>query len=152
MSRDPSSGPWERTVVVKTRARSLGVLGAVTPLGFATKFYSGPGATWVAWEAGGLLYVIFWIFAVLAAFPRLSRAKVSVGVVVATCILEFVQLWHPTWLERIRATFLGQALLGETFAWSDFPYYFAGGLAAYALAGLLGCGRAAPGRATPHSA
>jgi hypothetical protein len=118
------------------------MLGLVTPLGFFTKFYSGPGSSWVASHAGGFLYVVFWIFVVLASFPELSRLSVTVAVVIATCVLEFGQLWHPPLLEPIRSTFLGHAVLGATFAWSDFPYYAAGGLAAYAAARVTGCGRA----------
>ena len=122
------------------RGRCLAVLCVATPLGFLTKFYSGPGAAWASSQAGGFLYVVFWIFVALALFPWLSRRSVSLGVVLVTCALEFAQLWHPPLLERIRSTFLGHAVLGATFAWSDFPYYVAGGLAAYTTAGWLGCG------------
>lgn len=115
------------------RGHSLAALAVVTPLGFLSKFYSGPGASWVADNAGGFLYVVFWIAVVLALVPRLSGAAVAASVLIATCALEFAQLWHPPLLERIRATFLGHALLGSTFAWSDFPYYFAGALVGYAL-------------------
>ena len=115
------------------RGRSLAALAVVTPLGFLSKFYSGPGASWVADNAGGFLYVVFWIAVVLALVPNLSGAAVAASVLIATCALEFAQLWHPPYLERIRATFLGHALLGSTFAWSDFPYYFAGALVGYAL-------------------
>jgi len=118
---------------VSGRGRYLVALAVVTPLGFLSKFYTGPGATWVADNAGGFLYVVFWIALVLALLPRLLGAAVAAGVLAATCALEFAQLWHPPLLERIRATFLGHALLGSTFAWSDFPYYFAGALVGYAL-------------------
>ena len=33
-------------------------------------------------------------------------------------------------LVAIRSTFLGHALIGSTFAWSDFPYYVVGCAAA----------------------
>ena len=130
------------------RGRCLAVLCIVTPLGFSTKFYSGPASTWVTSQAGGFLYVVFWIFLVLAWFPRLSRLSVTLGVILVTCGLEFAQLWHPPLLERVRSTFLGHAVLGATFAWSDFPYYVGGGVAAYAAAGFLGCGRSQAGRLT----
>ena len=120
--------------VATDRGRCLAVLAVVTPLGLFTKFYSGPGSSWVASQAGGFLYVVFWVFVVLALFPRLSRLGVTLAVAIATSALEFVQLWHPAFLERIRASFLGHAVLGSTFAWSDFPYYAVGALAAYAAA------------------
>jgi Protein of unknown function (DUF2809) len=115
------------------RGRYLAALAVVTPLGFLTKFYAGPGAAWVTDHAGGFLYVVFWIALVLALIPRWSGAASAAGVLAVTCALEFAQLWHPPFLERIRATFLGHALLGSTFAWSDFPYYVAGALVGYAL-------------------
>jgi hypothetical protein len=37
----------------------------------------------------------------------------------------------------VRASFLGHALIGSSFAWSDFPYYAAGALAAAAGARWL---------------
>ncbi|MEE9212976.1 MAG: DUF2809 domain-containing protein, partial [Phycisphaeraceae bacterium] len=40
-----------------------------------------------------------------------------------TCALEFAQLWHPPWLQMIRSTFLGRAVLGTTFSWWDLPIY-----------------------------
>jgi hypothetical protein len=127
-------------VVTTSRGRCLAVLGVLTPIGFLTKFYSGPGSSWVASQAGGFLYVVFWIFAALFAFPRLSRRTASLAVLGATCVLEFAQLWHPPWLEPVRSTFLGAALLGATFAWLDFPYYAAGAFAGHAAARALGCG------------
>ena len=119
------------------RARLLAVLAVITPLGLLTKLYTGPGASWVAGSAGGFLYVVFWIALLLALFPGLSRAAACSGVAAATCAIEFTQLWHPPFLERIRAHFLGHALIGSTFAWSDFPYYLAGALAGYALSVTL---------------
>jgi hypothetical protein len=120
-----------------SRARFAAVLGIVAPLGLLTKLYAGPGAHWVGAQAGGLLYVVFWSFAALALRPRWSPARVTVAVAVATSLLEFSQLWHPPFLVGLRASFLGHALLGSTFAWLDFPYYGAGALAAYALARAL---------------
>ena len=53
-------------------------------------------------ELSGSLYVVFWIFAVLALQPRWPRGRVAAGVLCATIALEFAQLWRPPWLERIR--------------------------------------------------
>ena len=40
---------------------------------------------------------------------------------VVTCVLDVLQLWHPMFLENVRATFLGNAILGTTFVLWDFP-------------------------------
>jgi hypothetical protein len=105
----------------------------VTPLGFATKSYPGPGSAWMQHYAGGVLYVMFWILVVLAVRPGLSPRRVAIAVFLVTSALEVLQLWHPAWLEALRAPFLGKALLGTTFAWWDFPHYALGAVAAVLL-------------------
>ena len=111
----------------------IACLAVVTPLGFATKFYSGPGAWELSSSAGGLLYVLFWMLIVCVVAPTLSSRSAATGVFLVTCALEILQLWHPALLQRIRSTFVGQAILGDTFDWSDFPYYAAGALTGYLL-------------------
>lgn len=98
----------------------------LTPLGFATKFYSGPFAGWVNDSLGGVFYEIFWILVVTFAWPRFVPLKAAIGVFMVTDALEFLQLWHPAFLQKIRATFLGSALIGTTFVRDDFLYYFLG--------------------------
>ena len=115
----------------------LALLSVLLPLGIFTKFYTGPGSAWVSSHAGGTLYVSFWAFLALAAAPRLSPLKVCSTVLLATCALEFLQLWNPPALAQIRSSFLGHALLGSTFAWSDFPYYLIGAAVGFGVARLL---------------
>ncbi|MDH3211909.1 MAG: DUF2809 domain-containing protein [Myxococcales bacterium] len=112
-------------------------LAAVTPLGFATKLYRGPGATWVANYGGGVVYEIFWILLVLAIAPRWPASRVAIGVLLVTCGLEGLQLWHPPALDAVRSTGLGRALVGSTFSWWDFPHYAAGCALGVALVRLL---------------
>jgi hypothetical protein len=38
-------------------------------------------------------------------------------------VLEFAQLWKPTWLQELRGTLIGAGLLGNTFSWWDLPAY-----------------------------
>lgn len=116
-----------------SRARLGLALAVVVPLGFATKLTD---AELVRGYLGGVLYVVFWILLVLFARPRLRPGSVAVVVFLATCALEAIQLWHPPWLEHIRATFLGHALLGSTFSWWDFPCYAAGAALGVGIASL----------------
>jgi hypothetical protein len=108
------------------RLRLFLILALVTPLGIATKFYTGPAEMWVRTRAGGLLYVVFWCLLALVLRPNLSPWIVAAAVLFITSILEFLQLWHPAPLQAIRSTWLGHALIGSSFSWSDFPYYGAG--------------------------
>lgn len=108
-------------------------LAAVTPLGFASKFYAGPGAAWVQGYAGGILYVVFWILLAALARPRSSPRIVAGAVLVVTSLLEGLQRSSTPLLDAIRATFLGRALIGSTFSWWDFPHYLLGAVIGAAI-------------------
>ena len=98
----------------------------VTPLGFASKFYSGPGAWWFNNYSGGIMYEIFWCLFFAWLCRHTSTFQIAFWVFLITCALESLQLWHPPFLECIRASFLGRALIGTTFSWLDFPHYLVG--------------------------
>ena len=99
----------------------------VAPLGlYAKRGYQGPASHWAHDSLGGVFYEIFWALLLALAAPRMRAARVAAVVLAATCILEFLQLWHPPLLEALRANFIGRTILGSYFDWSDFPYYFAG--------------------------
>lgn len=98
----------------------------IVPLGLMMKFYRGPGQEWLNNSFGGVTYEIFWILLLVLIWPKMSAVSASVGVCLATCLLEVMQLWQPPFLQAIRATLIGRLVLGNTFQWSDFPYYFMG--------------------------
>jgi hypothetical protein len=98
----------------------------VVPLGFASKLYFGPAQFWVRGHAGGILYVLFWILLALLIWPRLSAGLAALTVLGVTCILEVLQLWQLSVLDAVRSTFIGHALIGNTFSWWDFPHYVLG--------------------------
>jgi hypothetical protein len=101
----------------------------IVPLGFSTKFCSGYGQSWVRDSLGGVFYEIFWCLVVSLFWRRLKTGLIAAMVLFGTCCLEFLQLWHPPfleYLEYLRSYFMGKTILGTTFSWSDFPYYFVG--------------------------
>jgi len=120
-------------------ARILVSLLVVVPLGFGLKSYTGPAQNWVNNNVAAMLYEVFWCLALLFLWPRKEfTGKIAVGVFVATCIVEVLQLWHPWALEQFRATFIGRTLLGTTFSWWDFPHYGLGcGLGWLWMMGIL---------------
>ncbi|MEJ2634488.1 MAG: DUF2809 domain-containing protein [Calditrichia bacterium] len=103
-------------------------LAIVVPVGFYTKFYSGPGSGWVHDSLGGVFYEIFWCLSIFLFFPQINVRKIAIGVFVATCVVEFSQLWHPGFLEFLRQYFLGRTILGTSFSSSDFLWYAMGSL------------------------
>ncbi|MGE5656834.1 MAG: DUF2809 domain-containing protein [Actinomycetota bacterium] len=99
---------------------------AIVPIGFASKIYRGPFQRWVNDSTGGILYEMFWILLIVLVRPKTSPAKAALWVFAITACLECLQLWHPPFLEAIRATFIGRTLLGTTFDGWDFLYYLFG--------------------------
>jgi len=97
----------------------------IVPIGFYSKFYRGPAAAWVNDSLAGV-YEIFWCLLILLFLPRVKPWIIALCVFFVTCILEFMQLWHTPFLEILRSNFMGRTLLGTTFTWTDFPYYFLG--------------------------
>jgi Protein of unknown function (DUF2809) len=111
----------------------------ILPLGFyAKRGYHGPADAWVRDSAGGVLYVIFWCLVVAFMLPRVRAARIAAAVLAATCILEFLQAWHPPLLEAARANFIGRTILGSYFDWTDFLYYFAGAAIGWAWLRAIG--------------
>ena len=109
-------------------------LAIVTPLGFAAKYYAGPARWWLNNWAASIIYELFFMLLVFLFIPRRKAiTRIALGVCAATIALEFLQLWHPARLQAIRGTFLGRALLGTTFVWSDLPIYPVGCLLGWLL-------------------
>ncbi|GBD88761.1 hypothetical protein BMS3Abin03_02702 [bacterium BMS3Abin03] len=112
----------------KERVWAVALLLIITPLGFYTKFYSGPAADWVNNSLGGLLYEIFWCLLFFILFVNAKPWVIALSVFIVTGLLEFLQLWHPEFLEIIRSYFIGRTILGNSFIWTDFIYYIIGSL------------------------
>ncbi len=111
----------------------------VTPAGFLFKFYSGPARWWFNNYGAGVLYEIFWILIIFFIFPRKGLInKIPPWVFIVTCALEFLQFWHPMFLEKIRSYFIGSALIGTTFVWWDFPHYVIGCAMGWWLIKMIG--------------
>lgn len=103
----------------------------ITPLGYIVRF---AGDGWLNDLFGSVAYQILWVLLLALLAPQASLLWIAVGVCLASCAIEFLQLWqNPSYLAA-RATFLGRLILGNTFLWSDFPGYFIGGAMGWAWA------------------
>ncbi|WP_207714339.1 DUF2809 domain-containing protein [Scytonema sp. UIC 10036] len=99
----------------------------VITMGFFFKYYVGPAHQWLNNYGAAVFYEIFWcLFAFLFFKGQAAIWQIPLWVFIITCILEFLQLWHPPLLEQFRATLIGKWLIGTTFAWWDFPHYLLG--------------------------
>jgi len=98
----------------------------IVPLGLATKYYQGSGCAWINSHLGGLFYVIFWCLVFYLIFINGKPVVIASCVLGVTIILEFLQLIHTPFLEVIRDTYLGKALIGTSFNPIDFIFYVIG--------------------------
>lgn len=109
------------------------VLFILIPVGFSSKLYSGIGHEWINNKLGGVFYEIFWCLVIFILLPKSKPLRIAIWVFIITCILEFVQLLDNTLLEIIRSNFIGQTIIGNSFTWSDFPYYVVGSVLGYLI-------------------
>jgi len=98
----------------------------IVPLGYVIRFAQAPTFPWLNDAIGSIAYEIFWVLLVAFLSPRTSLRAIAVGVCLTTCGVEWLQLWHPPFLEAARATLAGRLILGNNFNWFDFPPYFIG--------------------------
>jgi Protein of unknown function (DUF2809) len=109
---------------------------AFIPIGYWVRFH-GFGPNELKDALGSVAYEMFWITLALACWPKVLPLKMSSGVFLLTCALEFLQFWQPPFLQAIRATFPGRLVLGNTFSGSDFPAYGMGSFLGYLWANFL---------------
>jgi len=112
--------------VTPPRLRTVLVLFVLTPLGFYTKFYHGPGEDWAHSYAGDILYPMFWFFMLAFLRPKLSPYTNAAIIFLFSTAVEFTQLLSNPFLECIRSGFLGRTLIGTGFVAMDILYYAIG--------------------------
>jgi len=106
------------------RRRATGLLLLVAPLGIYFAGYDGPGRWWLNNGVASVCYELFFILLAFMIRPRRGAVvRIPIIVCLVTIAVEFLQLWQPAPLQAVRATWPGQALLGNAFAWSDLPAY-----------------------------
>ena len=129
--------PSKITRYIQQKRWTLLSIGIIIPLGFYSKFYSGPAEVWVNNSLGGILYVIFWSLFASLFFARIRVWKIAAIILVVTCLLEILQLWHPPFLEVIRSTFIGVTLIGNSFSWLYLVHYVIGFFLSFTLLNVL---------------
>ncbi|HEY9831335.1 MAG TPA: DUF2809 domain-containing protein [Stenomitos sp.] len=111
--------------IFKYRMALLISLLIILPVGYMIRFH-GAAPEWLNDTLGSIAYEIFLILLIAVLFPKASPLWTAIGVCLATCLVEFLQLWQPPFLQALRATFPGRLVLGNSFTWSDFISYFIG--------------------------
>ncbi|MBF2006141.1 MAG: DUF2809 domain-containing protein [Chlorogloeopsis fritschii C42_A2020_084] len=113
-------------LLTNIRRRTILSLAIILSIGLLYSHYR-YSTWWLNQEVGGIFYQIFWcLFAFLFIPNRSSVWQIPLWALVITCLLEFMQLWHPPFLNWVRSFWWGKMLIGTAFTWADFPYYFIG--------------------------
>lgn len=73
------------------------------------------------------------VYCLLGLLFDRSPAFNLVGALAISYLVELSQLWHPAFLETIRATRVGGLILGYGFLWSDLLCYTAGALVCFGV-------------------
>ncbi|MES2176601.1 MAG: DUF2809 domain-containing protein [Gemmatimonadota bacterium] len=68
--------------------------------------------------------MVYWIVSALS--PTASPLGRSLAAIAFSYVVEFSQLYHSPWLDGLRATVLGQLVLGSGFDARDLPAYAVG--------------------------
>ncbi|XHX81040.1 MAG: DUF2809 domain-containing protein [Stenomitos frigidus ULC029] len=108
---------------MKNRLVLLVSMSLVASLGYIIRFAQTPTFAWLNDALGSIAYEIFWILLIAFFTPRTFLQAIAVSECLTTCGIEWLQLWHPPFLEAARATLAGELVLGNTFNWLDFPSY-----------------------------
>ncbi len=121
--------------IAKRRMIAGSLVPLVIAIGLGCKYYRGAGSEVINnFGPASVAYVLLWMLLLFLIVPRVECVwQIAIGVCLGTCLLEFLQLWHPPWLEALRATLLGRLVFGNTFSWWDFPAYFIGCLLGVAV-------------------
>ena len=124
---------------VKNRIMCLVCLCIAIAVGFwMWRYYHGWGRYWVKYYVSGAIYEIIWCLAFFCLWPsKANIVRIPIAVFIATCILEFLQLWKAGFLEEFRRTLPGAALIGTDFVWLQFPFYVLGSVVSVLLLAVL---------------
>ena len=128
-------------------ARALAI-GAVIAAGLASREIEAIAAGPLGKYPGDALWALM-VFLGLGLLARTaSTLRLGTAAFAIAALVETSQLWHPSWLDAIRATTLGHLVLGSWFAPGDFVAYAIGVALGVGSELLLAYGRTA--RPTPR--
>ena len=109
----------------------------VIALGLASRRFADGLPDGVRLYAGDVLWAAMVYFAAAVVWRRAPVARIALGALLFSVLIEASQLYHASWIDAIRATRLGGLVLGFGFLWSDVVCYAVGvGLAAMVDAAL----------------
>lgn len=102
----------------------------VLALGLPTRLATEHLPGWYNLYLGDFLWAML-VFLAFANLLRLTTRRAALASLALAYAIEVSQLFHPAWLDQLRANRLLSLVLGHGFLWSDLVAYTLGiGLAA----------------------
>jgi len=117
----------------KSTLTTIVLILVVAALGVLSKILPSSPESWVSNHLAGAFYVVELTLILYLIFPDHLSAVLVLAAFLLTSLVEFLQNWHPDFLEPVRASFVGHTILGSTFSWLDFPWYVAGAFIGWLL-------------------
>lgn len=99
---------------------------AVVILGLSSRRYSRLLPEFLASYAGDILWGLMVFLCIGMLFVRWATMRVAIAGLLFAFTIELSQLWHASWLDKIRHTSIGGLILGYGFLWSDLICYGVG--------------------------
>ena len=81
---------------------------------------------WLADEGGDALWTTLAFFIISFLYPTATLAWRIVAALGVSFAIEFSQLYHRPWIDRIRGMTIGAMILGSSFDWQDLLAYVIG--------------------------
>lgn len=110
---------------------------AVIALGLASRRYPGLFPAALGKYPGDALWTMMVFFGLAMIAPRSSVARLAVGALAISYVVEFGQLYQAPWIVAVRAHPLGHLVLGTAFGWMDLVAYTVGALLAFAIESII---------------
>jgi hypothetical protein len=111
----------------RSRWRQAGWIVVVIAAGLASRSWAAAVLPdFIAAHAGDTLWALMVFLMLGFAFPGARTAVLAAAAVGVSFVVEFSQLVHVEWLDRLRATRAGALVLGRGFLATDLLCYLAG--------------------------
>ena len=81
---------------------------------------------WAGKAFGDTLWATMFYLLVILPLPDVRTVVAVAMAVVITFGIEFLKLYHASWIDSLRANAIGGMILGHAFFWHDFLSYILG--------------------------
>ena len=112
---------------------------AVIALGLASRRYPGLFPAALGKYPGDALWTMMVFFGLAVIAPRSSAARLVLGALAISYVVEFGQLYQAPWIVAVRAHPLGHLVLGTAFGWMDLVAYTVGAVVAFGIESAIRC-------------